>query len=491
MFSSDSTTSLQTLSEGGARSTCSKASWMSAVGIFIFGSVLAQNEAVKSVIELAKQARDSVVTLISEREVAVLSGLPTDPRRSSAQYSAVDLRIRNKLQRTMASGIVLDDAGHVVTLGSALALGSRYYIKPRGKRRREAKMVGRDLITNIAVYRGDTAGLKPVVPAEKRLAAGQDALAVANPFGLEGSVTSSQIAGMDRFIESNTRAYSGLLQLTTPLNPGEMGGLLVNQNGEAAGMLSFSYRGESPSRYQPNISFAIPFTRVARIARQIIEDGKPEHGWLGVTVKQPPDGSEGALVHSVPDDDSPFKDSILKNDVIIRVDEKEITHPRWLQSLVLSSAPGTEVELTLIRRKRNGQKDKEGQEELKQKVMLLKAPDDPPLVHIIAEPVFIGAILRSMTDEIRNTLGFGRRGGVLITETVKGSPAYRTGLRPGDILVTLAGEPLSSRQQCIQLLSKVRKGFHVDFYRDGLVHSVTVDVTPAMQASRGKYKKVE
>lgn len=475
---------LPTLSRDEARSTSHRASWLITVCIFIFSSALAEQEAVKSVIELAKRARDSVVTLISEREVAILSGLPTDLQRNSAQYVAGDLRIQNKLQRTLASGIVFDDAGHVVTLGSALAPGSRYYIKLRGKRRREVQIIGSDFITNIAVYKGDTAGLVPVVLARNKLSVGQNVLAIANPFGLEGSVTSSQIAGLDRFIESNHHAYSGLIQLTTPLNPGEMGGLLVNQNGEAEGMLSFSYGGESLSR-QPNISFAIPFTRVDRIARQLIENGKPIYGWLGITVKEPADGNGGALVHSVPDAASPVKDSILKDDLILRVDEQEITHPLWLQSLVLSSVPGTEVELTLLR---GGQ---DGQQEIKQKVMLLKAPDNPPLVQILVEPVFIGASLTSMTEEIRRTLGFGRRGGVLITETVKDSPAYRTGLRPGDILIALAGKPLTSHQQCLRLLTSVSKGFHVDFYRDGLFHSVMVEVAPSMRASRATYEKVD
>jgi len=436
----------------------------------------------QSFVELAGKVRPSVVVVICEREV---SWLPTisnwhllDARESSGRLSLTPETVRQKRQKSAASGFVIDDQGHIVTAASALNLGGTISVGPPGQPIREAEIVGIDELANVAVLRTLKNGLVPApLDPNPGIRVGQWVVSVANPYGLTGSVTIGTVSGKDRYLESDQALYFGLVQITNPINPGEMGGALVDLKGKVVGMLSFSYEDQGRhGQGRTNVNFAIPLPRVLRSARQIIALGSVRRAWLGVTVTEARDGSQGVVVVSTQANSPASGAGVRPGDLILEVDGKPIGHPRELQAAVLGLDPDTAIEVAMIR----------GEKRLTQTIELAPAPRDRPSGGAGHAGAYIGAGLRDLTSEMRSALGVSNRGAVIVGETIFGSPAARTGIRPGDVVLKLSGEEVLSVRHCDSVLSRCRPGqdVEIEVFRDGVLIPLRVRLVPLPPGSR-------
>jgi len=433
-------------------------------------------------VELAEKVRPSVVVVLCEREV---SWNPTisnwhllGARESSGRLSRKPKAIHQKRQKSAASGFVIDDGGHIVTAASALNLGGTVSVGPLGQPVRKAEIVGIDELANVAVLRTQKTGLVPApLDSSPGIRAGQWVVSVANPYGLAASVTVGTVSGKDRYLESARAFYFGLLQITNTINPGEMGGALVDLKGKVVGMLSFRY--EDQSRHgegRTNVNFAIPLSRVLRSARQIIASGSVPRAWLGVTVTEARDGSRGVVVVSTRENSPASAAGVRPGDLILEVDGKPIGHPRELQAAVLGLDPDTAVKVAMVR----------GEERLTQTIKLAPAPKERAADGMGHAGAYLGAGLRDLTSEMRSALGVPHRGAVIVGETIFGSPAAQTGIRPGDVVLRLSGEEVLSVRHYESVLSRCRPGQEVavEVFRDGVLIPLRVHLAPLPPGSR-------
>lgn len=257
-------------------------------------------------------------------------------------------------QEGAASGVIISGDGYILTNNHVVEGAQQITVTLADGRTFDAKVVGRDPYTDIAVIKVDATGL----PAAKlgdstSLKIGQIAIAIGNPFGLGKTVTAGIISALNRTIttESGT-IIEGLIQTDAPINPGNSGGALVNSSGEVIGINTAIYQGAQ------GIGFAIPIHLAKSIADQIIGKGYASHPWMGVYLdtvdtqisayyRLPVD--YGAIIMDVVKNSPADKSGIKRGDIIVEFNGEKITTADDLVVRVMRCKVGDKVRLGVVR----------------------------------------------------------------------------------------------------------------------------------------------
>lgn len=280
-------------------------------------------------------------------------------------------------QETTASGsgFVIDKAGHIVTNYHVIDGASKVQVNFSGNDRMDAKVVGSDPSTDIAVLQIDAQAraLTPLTLGNSdTIRVGDAVIAIGNPFSLERTVTAGIVSALQRRITApNGFAIDEVIQTDAAINRGNSGGPLLNARGDVIGV---NAQIESETGGNVGIGFAIPINTVKEVVSQLIEDGKIEHAYLGVematiddtlaeTFNLPVD--QGVLVMRVhdgsPADRAGVKGGttpvvvdgesyLLGGDVITKADDEPIESGDELGNVVASKNPGDELELEINRK---------------------------------------------------------------------------------------------------------------------------------------------
>jgi putative serine protease PepD len=279
-------------------------------------------------------------------------------------------------QETSASGsgFVIDKAGHIITNYHVVEGAREIQVNFSGNDRMDAKVIGSDPSTDIAVLQIDAQAraLTPLPLGDSDVVSVGDAvIAIGNPFSLERTVTAGIVSALQRRITApDGFAIDEVIQTDAAINRGNSGGPLLNANGEVIGV---NAQIETETGGNVGIGFAIPISTVKEVVSQLIDEGKVEHAYLGVematidkdlaeTFNLPVD--KGALVQRV-HDGSPAQRAGLKGgttnvvvdgesyllggDVIVKADGQEVASSDDLGRIVASKKPGEELELEIRR----------------------------------------------------------------------------------------------------------------------------------------------
>lgn len=279
------------------------------------------------------------------------------------------------------SGFIFDQAGHIVTNNHVVAEASELSVTFYDGTTVDAELVGRDPDSDLAVIKVevDLESLRPVIWGDSdQLHVGQRAVAIGNPFGLEGSLTSGIISALGRWLptESGQFRIPEIVQTDAAINPGNSGGPLLNSQGEVIGVNTAIVPRQSGfgERSFLGVGFAVPSNLVQRVVPGLIETGQYEHPWIGfegnsvtpeiAEVMKLPE-AKGALVGRVisgsPADEAGLRggtreelgiNTLLGGDVIIRLDDEEIGDFDDLISFLSRRSVDETVMVTIIR---NGQ----------------------------------------------------------------------------------------------------------------------------------------
>jgi putative serine protease PepD len=291
--------------------------------------------------------------------------------------SVVSIDVTTQQGSGAGSGVVFDKSGHILTnnhvVGDATGNGAITVTLSDG-RTYGATIVGTDASTDLAVIKL-TNGPKDLTPItlgdSESLKVGDPAMAVGNPLGLSGTVTTGIISALNRAVSTGTASESprgqqqasgnevvtNAIQTSAAINPGNSGGALVNSKGELIGInSSIASLGQSQGSQSGNIGigFAIPVKEAKSIADQLIRSGKAEHAFLGVSTRDTvvTDGSAkraGAQVVSV-SSGTPAANAGLKNgDVVIAVDGQRVDSATALVAQIREMTAGDKTKLTIIR----------------------------------------------------------------------------------------------------------------------------------------------
>src|SRR6201991_4152298 len=249
------------------------------------------------------------------------------------------------------SGFVVSDDGYVVT-NAHVVEGANGQIKAKigdGKTL-DAKLVGQDASTDLALLKVDASNLKPLALGDSStVQVGDPAYAIGNPFGLDRTLTTGVISALQREIQSpNGFSIDDVLQTDAAINPGNSGGPLFNGAGQVIGVNSqIESTGSSSGGGQAGnvgIGFAIPSNTVKSVIAQLKASGKVSHAYLGVQT-QPVQSGSGAQVAGLTADGPAAQGGLQVGDVITALGGKNVADSTALSALVDTYKPGDSVEV--------------------------------------------------------------------------------------------------------------------------------------------------
>jgi serine protease Do len=360
----------------------------------------------------------------------------------------------------LGSGFIIDPSGYVVTNSHVVGDAGKVEVTLQDDSKYPAKIIGRDPKTDIAVLKIKAEKPLPYVTFGDSSGAqvGDWVMAVGNPFGLGGTVTTGIISARGRDIHSGP--FDDFLQIDAPINRGNSGGPTFNLDGQVIGINTAIY---SPNGGSVGIGFAVPSNVAKTIVAQLEEHGKVSRGWLGVQIQEITPAiaaslglhsEHGALVALVTPNSPGAKAGLKQGDVILSFNGSEVDHLRDLPRLVAATAPDTTAKLTVWR---NGKTT-----ELQTSVGEL--PDTDQVASATggqeeeqsARAEASGMHFAPLTNALRRELRLAKDvHGVAITRVDPGSAADEVGLSEGDIVVAIDQRPVNSPQEAAAKLKEV------------------------------------
>lgn len=375
-----------------------------------------------------------------------------------------------RTQTALGSGFIIDAKnGYIVTNNHVVMDGSDITVTLSNNDTLKAKLVGRDQKTDIAVIqvtgRKDKLVEVPWGNSDK-MRVGDPVLAVGNPFGLSGTVTSGIISARARHI--NAGPYDDFIQTDASINRGNSGGPMFNVNGEVIGVNTAIF---SPSGGSVGIGFAIPANLASSVVNQIVKYGHTKRGWLGVKIQAVNDEvadslkldkADGALVAGVSPNGPAEKAGLQAGDVIMKFDGKPVAESTQLPRLVAETEIGKEVDVEVWRKGQMITKRvKLGELEKAEKDGILdRAPVNKQDLGEADQTVnkSLGLALNDITPQIRQKYNIqGKDGAVVITRVLQGSGAADRGLATGDVILEINQEGVDSVKSALAAIARAQK----------------------------------
>ncbi len=416
---------------------------------------------------LVESASPAVVNISTKQKVPVrsataqmpeLEGLPPIFREffehSIPQMPGAPGRGQQREAQSLGSGFIISEDGYVLTNNHVVADADEIIVRLPDRSELEAKLVGADPRSDVAVLKVEGKGLPTVkIGRSDELKAGEWVLAIGSPFGFDHTVTAGIVSATGRSLPNES--YVPFIQTDVAINPGNSGGPLFNLDVEVIGINSQIF---TRSGGFMGLSFAIPIDVAMDVANQLRTDGKVSRGWLGVVIQEVnKDLAEsfglerpaGALVAQVMDGGPAARSGLRVGDVILSLDGKSIVMSADLPHLVGALKPGSKARMEVVR---------DGDRKMLD-VNIGAMPDE-------GEPVAasgsgqersdnrLGVKVTELTAEQKKSLDLP--GGVVITEILNG-PAAMIGLRPGDVITHLNNQAINSAETFAQVAEQLPK----------------------------------
>lgn len=416
------------------------------------GAAHASSFVPESFSSVAKIARPVVVNIFSTRVVRV-PGSTGDPVEDFfRQFFGPGLPYRAQRQQSLGSGFILSSDGFIVTNAHVVALAQQIRVRLATREEYDAKIVGVDQKTDIALLK-----IRPKAPLPTAKLGDSDSLevgdwvvAVGNPFGLASTVTAGIVSAKDRVIGAGP--YDDFIQTDASINPGNSGGPLLNLRGEVVGINSaiFSRSGGSIG-----IGFAIPINLAKKVIAELREHGRVIRGWLGVSIQDVTsdmveplglDRPRGALVVEVEPESPAQRAGIRAGDVIVEFNGAPIEESRQLSARIAELPVGRSASVVLLR---------DGKER-HVTVTVAESPDEAQLGSRPRSAARAwGLVLTDLTPQLAARFRIPRNvRGAMIREIIPGSPADRSGLQPGDVIRQVDQTPVTSAAACERALAR-------------------------------------
>ncbi len=360
-----------------------------------------------------------------------------------------------KPQNSQGSGFIISEDGYVVTNHHVIKGGTEIKVTLSGGEQLDARLIGSDARTDLALLKIKDKRKFPAVPmAKEKARVGDWVLAVGNPFGLGGTVTAGIVSAHGRPVGQSPYDY---LQIDAAVNRGNSGGPAFNLKGEVVGVNTAIY---SPSGGNVGIAFAIPANVVQKIAKDLRKGGSVVRGWLGINIQNVSediaeglslDKPSGALVTRLVKGGPATKSDLKVRDVILSVNGVQIADVRDLMRQIGEIRPDEVIALEVLR---NGAKKQVS-------VKLGTFPDGKKLAALQkGEPALeldnkalddIGLSLAPARD-----LGKGKKG-VVITEVDPDSDASVKGIKVGDVILEVNGKSVNFPADVTSEILKAKK----------------------------------
>ncbi len=356
--------------------------------------------------------------------------------------------------RSLGSGIIIDKKGYILTNNHVVESADEIKVILAENEEYDAKVIGRDSKTDLAVIKIDLDKDLPTVILgdSDNLRVGQWAIAIGNPFGLHRTVTVGVISATGR-VELGITTYENFIQTDASINRGNSGGPLLNIRGEVIGVNTAILGGAS------GIGFAIPINMAKEILNDLITKGKVTRGWLGVII-QPvtPElknsfglqNEKGALISDVLKDSPAEKAGLKRGDVIITFDGIPVNDVRELQLKVAKAEINRIIVIDIIR----------ARQPLTVKVEVGEMPRELPLEEremTEESRLWLGMKVQEVNPELARQLNLSSSEGVIVTQVDLGSPAEQAGIGVKDIILEINGQSIKNLSDYEKAISSLQE----------------------------------
>ncbi len=364
-------------------------------------------------------------------------------------FEEMPSRPRYKKESSLGSGFIINRDGYIITNDHVVRDAESIQVKLSNESVHDAKIIGSDPKTDIAVIKITVKDPLPVAVLgdSDKLQVGQWAIAIGNPFGLDRTVTVGVVSATGRS-NMGIETYENFIQTDASINPGNSGGPLLNVHGEVIGInTAIVAAGQG-------IGFAIPVNMAKRIVEQLVKKGSVTRAWLGVAIQPVTDEiaasfgiskSRGALINDVMTGSPAEKGGLRQGDILVTFDGKEIKDARQLQLAVGEAPVGKQVTVEYYR---------EGK--LLKALVTLGNGDSAearkPRSAASADNWFGVTV-----EELPKARRMSGLSGVVVAGIEAESPAAESGLQRGDIIISINQKPAGSLKEYYSAINEAKK----------------------------------
>lgn len=364
-------------------------------------------------------------------------------------------------EQSLGSGVVVSEDGYIITNNHVIEQSEDIRVTLYDKRSFKGTVVGSDPKTDIAVVKVSARNLPTLTWGDSdKLQVGEFVLAIGNPFGLSHTVTMGIISAVGR-ANVGIADYEDFIQTDAAINPGNSGGPLVNIKGELIGINTAIF---SRSGGYQGIGFAVPSNMARLVIDQLMKKGKIIRGWLGVTIQDiTPElsqkfglkDSKGALIGDISKGSPAEKAGLLRGDVILEFNGKDIRSVGALRNMVSQSKVGSQVKVKILR---NGKEYDVTAVIAELPKEIAMAPPEPTPENI-QKNAFSGLTVMDLSKEIARQLGLGAgEKGAVIVRVEPGSAAEEAGLKKGDVIQEIDKKKIAGLGDFKKITSAIEQG---------------------------------
>ena len=435
---------------------------------------------------LVPQLLDKVVREYAPNGDIVWEAKTPEEPKDSWPFTAIRLDNGNTLVNCTHGNMVVefDAKGTIVTNFHVVSKADSITVTMADGTKLPAKMLGGDEKTDLAVLKVDSDKPLPFVTFgdAAKVRVGQAVMAVGNPFGLGGTVTTGIVSARGRDIQSGP--FDDYIQTDAAINRGNSGGPLFNMDGNVIGINTAIY---SPSGGSIGLGFAIPSSLAEPIVAQLKESGRVERGLLGVQIQPMTKeiaeslslkSDKGALVAMVQPDSPALAAGIKSGDVIVSVDGKPVESVKELTRAISALKPGSSVKLGFWRDGKDMAVTAKVGDQKEESAIIKAKADGKPAEVAKPEPMAYGVSLAPISPEARKQLGLDSAvNGALVASVEPGSPADDMGLKAGDVLQQVGRDAVDSPKAAAEKLKEARKTGKpvlMKIYREGMTRFVAI-----------------
>ncbi len=364
-----------------------------------------------------------------------------------------ELKQQERKSHSLGSGVIISSDGYIVTNHHVVEGADEILITlANDEKEYKAKIVGEDPKTDLAVIKIDAKDLHVASFGDSSsLQEGDVVFAIGNPFGMGGTVTQGIISALNKN-NVGLNQYENFIQTDASINPGNSGGALVDSRGALIGINSAIL---SRSGGNHGIGFAIPSNMVHKIITSLIETGKIERGFMGVSIsdltndlKELYENKHGALILMIEKDSPAEKGGLQVSDLILEVDGIKIKNSNELKNTIAGISPDKTVSITYERDKKIKTT----------KVKLVKMDGEKSVGGKNESNPIEGLVLMELNDKTKYQLQLPRDlEGVLVSEVKDGSKAESMGFKEGDIIVQIEQKRITSLKDLTAALNEYKK----------------------------------
>ena len=447
--------------------------------------------------DLVERVSPAVVSVTAEQmqsddgQGGSLDNLPDPFKELFKQFNQGRPAPQMRKAMSMGSGFIIDKSGLIVTNNHVIDGSKKITVKLSDGRSFDAKLIGTDAATDVALLRVKPDKPLPTVEFgnDRQLRVGDWVVAVGNPFGLSNTVTAGIVSSIGRDLGGAQQPYTDFIQIDAPINRGNSGGPTFDLRGQVVGMNSMIF---SPSGGSVGIGFAIPASTIREVVAQLQAHGHVARGWLGVQIETlTPDMAasiglaepKGAIVVSVVPDSPAAKAGFRVGDVITAINGKGIDDSHELTRRVAGLEAGKSASFAVMR---DGASRSLNVTIAPKKDVQVASTDQPgtPGAAQGETGKAMGLGLAALTPDIRHTYNLDDNvQGVVVTKVDPDSDAADKGVQPGDVLLSVSNKAVHSPQDVEKSVAAAhsigRKSVLLLVASGGISHFVAIDIGKA------------